>query len=144
MLFKKLQSDERTRSQAGHAAGIWLGVTQVLLAGVVFYRLYVLGQPDSEVRDFQVVLALSIFGHMATQLFMGGLLPVPTWRGMVVAYLVLSGAIVGVCLAVYGVPEAAEWHNTWLPTLAGPAILLGLYRLVAWLGKRRIDGLIAE
>jgi len=144
MLFEKLQRDERTRSQAGTAAGIWLGVTQVVLAGVVFYRLYILGQPDSEVRDFQVVLALSIFGHMATQLFVGGLLPVPTLRGMVVAWLLLSGVIVGVCLAVYGMPEVSQWHNTWLPTLAGPAILLCVYRLVAWLGKRRIEGMIGQ
>jgi hypothetical protein len=144
MLFEKIDRDERTVAAGGRVAGIWLGITHVLLAGVIFYRLYVLGQPDAEIRDFQAILAISIFGHMITQLFLGGLLPVPTWRGIVVAYVVLAGIVVAVCLAVYGVPEPAQWHNTWLPTLLGPALFLGLYRLVAWLGRRRIERLISD
>ncbi|MEZ4386957.1 MAG: hypothetical protein R3D98_05165 [Candidatus Krumholzibacteriia bacterium] len=143
MLFETYQRDERTRAQAGQAAGLWLGATQILLMGVIVYRLYVLGQPDEQLRDFQVVMGVSLFGNILTQLFLGGLLPVPTWKGMIVAYVILSGAIVGVCLAVYGVPAVTDWPRTWLPTLAGPAILLAVYRLVAWLGKRRIDRLIA-
>jgi hypothetical protein len=144
MLFEKLERDERTHAAAGRVAGIWLGVTQVLLAGVIFYRLYVLDQPDSQLRDFQTVLAISLFGHMLTQLFLGGLLPVPTWRGVIVAYVILSGAIIGVCVGIYGLPQISEWQNTWLPTLLGPAILLGVYRLAAWLGRRRIEKLIGE
>ncbi len=144
MLFEKTERDERTFAAGGRVAGIWLGVTHILLAGVIFYRLYILGQPDEELRDFQTVFAISLFGHMLTQLFLGGLLPVPTWRGMVVCYLTLAGVIAAVCLAIYGVPEASQWHSTWLPTFLGPAILLGLYRLTAWLGRRRIEKLIAE
>lgn len=144
MLFEKLENDERTHAAAGRVAGIWLGITHVLLAGVIFYRLYILGQPDEQLRDVQTVFAISLFGHMISQLFLGGLLPVPTWRGMAVAYVILSGTIMTVCLAIYGMPEAAEWHSTWLPTLAGPAILLGVYRLVAWLGRRRIERLIGD
>ena len=72
MFPSKHSIDERSRAAAGHAAGIWLGVTQVLLAGVVFYRLYVLGQPDEEIRDFQAVLGISLFGFIALQLFLGG------------------------------------------------------------------------
>ncbi|MCP4896078.1 MAG: hypothetical protein GY906_03805, partial [bacterium] len=45
---------------------------------------------------------------------------------------------------IYGVPEAAQWQNTWLPTLVGPALFIGLYRLVAWLGRRRIESLIGD
>ena len=144
MLFEKHRIDERSRDTAGKTAGIWLGVTQILLAGVVFYRLYVLGQPDEQIRDVQIVLAVSIFGHMAMQLYLGGVLPVPTLRGMIVIYLLLMGTVAGVCLAVYGVPDVADWHSTWLPALLGPAILVGLYRLVAWLGKRRVERMIGE
>ena len=36
MLFQRLRIDERTRSTTRYAAAIWLGVTQVLLAAVVF------------------------------------------------------------------------------------------------------------
>ena len=87
MFFQQLQTDERLRSSTRYAAAIWLGVTQVLLAGVVFYRLYVLGQPDEQIRDFQTVLAISIFGYLALQLFLGGVMPVPTWKGAIVMYL---------------------------------------------------------
>ena len=144
MLFQKLERDERTFAAGGRVAGVWLGITHVLLAGVIFYRLYILGQPDEEIRDFQTIFAISLFGHMITQLFLGGLLPVPTWRGMLACYVILTGAITVVCLAIYGLPEASEWQNTWLPGFLGPAILLGLYRLTAWLGRRRIEKMIGE
>ena len=139
MLFQPLQIDERTRSTTRYAAAIWLGVTQVLLAGVVFYRLYVMGQPDEEIRDFQSVLAISLFGYAALQLFLGGVMPVPTWKGAVVSYLVLTALVSGVCLAIYGWPQPAEWADTWLPALLGPALLIGAYMLVARLGQWRIE-----
>ena len=139
MLFHRLQLDERTRSTTRYAAAIWLGVTQVLLAGVVFYRLYVLGQPDEEIRDFQAVLAISLFGYAALQLFLGGVMPIPTWKGAIVSYLALTGLITAVCLVVYGWPQPKEWANTWLPALLGPALLVGAYMLVARLGQWRIE-----
>jgi phosphoglycerol transferase MdoB-like AlkP superfamily enzyme len=139
MLFQRLQIDERTRSTTRYAAAIWLGVTQVLLAGVVFYRLYVLGQPDEEIRDFQTVLAVSLFGYAALQLFLGGVMPIPTWKGAVVSYLALTGLITAVCLAIYGWPQPEEWAVTWLPALLGPALLVGAYMLVARLGQWRIE-----
>lgn len=139
MFFRTLHKDERAQSTTRYAAAIWLGVTQVLLAGVVFYRLYVLGQPDEQIRDFQAVLTISIFGYLALQLFLGGVMPLPTWKGAILMYAILAGTITVVCLLIYGWPEAAEWTNTWLPALLGPAILIGAYMLVAYLGHRRID-----
>ena len=139
MLFHRLQIDERTRSTTRYAAAIWLGVTQLLLAGVVFYRLYVLGQPDEEIRDFQAVLAISLFGYAALQLFLGGVMPIPTWKGAIVSYLALTGLITAVCLVLYGWPRPAEWANTWLQALLGPALLIGAYMLVARLGQWRIE-----
>jgi len=109
MLFQKKAIDERTRSNTRYAAAIWLGTTQILLAGVVFYRLYVLGQPDEQIRDFQAVLGISIFGYLALQLFVGGVMPTPTWTG------------------------------TWLPALLGPALFIGAYALTARLGQWRIE-----
>ncbi len=144
MLFKKHKIDERVRSSVGQAAAVWLGTTQILLAGVIFFRLYVSGQPDQEIRDFQAVLAVSLFGHMALQLFLGGILPVPTKKGLIVSYLVIAGLITGVCLLVYGVPALGEWRNPWLPALSGPALLVGFYWLLAWLGRWRVERLIRE
>ena len=139
MLFHPLQIDERTRSTTAQAAAIWLGVTQVLLVGVIFYRLYVLGQPDEEITDFRVVMAISIFGYLGLQLFLGGMLPIPTWKGAIVSWLALSGVIAGVCLAIYGWPEADEWADTWLPVSLGPALMIGAYIAVARLGQWRLE-----
>jgi phosphoglycerol transferase MdoB-like AlkP superfamily enzyme len=139
-----MELDERTRNNTRYAAAIWLGVTQVLLAGVVLYRLYVLGQPDEQLRDFQAVLAISIFGYLALQLFLGGVMPVLTWKGAIVAWAVLAFAIAVGGIAVHGWPEASEWSSTWLPGLLGPALLIGAYALVAWLGQRRVERQIGE
>ena len=139
MALLDLNYDERARNSSRFAAAIWLGVTQVLLAGVVFYRLYVLGQPDEQIRDFQAVLAISLFGYIALQLYLGGVMPVPTLKGAVVAYLILTTSITVGCLAIYGWPEPADWANTWLPSLLGPALIVAAYWLIARLGRWRIE-----
>lgn len=139
MFFQEMRIDERTRSTTRYAAAIWLGITQVLLAAVIFYRLYVLGQPDEEIRDFQAVFGVSVFGHVALQLFLGGVMPTPTWRGALTAYLMLTFFIVAGCLMIYGWPQPAEWANTWLPVLLGPALLVCGYALVARLGQWRVE-----
>ena len=139
MLFHPTIMDERKRDTSRYAAAIWLGVTQLLLVGVIFYRLYVLGQPDEQIRDFQAVLAISLFGYIGLQLFLGGIMPIPTWKGALVSYLVLTAAITAVCLAIYGWPKPEEWSDTWLPALLGPAILIGGYMGVARLGHWRIE-----
>lgn len=144
MLFHKIVIDERTRSNTRYAAAIWLGVTQLLLAAVVFYRLYVLGQPDEQLRDFQAVLGVSIFGYLALQLILGGVMPALTWRGALLGYLVLTFLVVSGCLAFYGWPDPSDWTNTWLPALLGPALFVCAYALVAYLGQKRVERQIEE
>lgn len=139
MFIHKVKIDERMRSNTRYAAAVWLGVTQILLAGVIFYRLYVLGQPDAEIRDFQIVMVISIFGFLALQLFLGGVMPIPTWRGALAVYLALTFVIVTVCLIIYGWPRRDEWASTWLPALSGPALILFGYVLVARLGHWRVE-----
>ena len=143
-MFNNFTIDERSRQTATHTAYFFLHITQLLLAGVIFYRLYILGQPDGELRDFQIVLAISIFGYMGTQLYLGGILPVLNLKGALIVYAVLTGLVVGGSLIVYGFPPLSDWANTWLPAILGPAILVGLYSLTAWLGKRRIERQITD
>jgi hypothetical protein len=143
-MFKSHRIDERMRTSAHQIGTLWLFVTHVLFAGVLFFRLYVLGQPDEELRDFQAVLAISIFGNIALQLYFSGVLPVPGWRGTIIGYLVLMGMVAGGCLMIYGVPPLSDWKSTWLPALLGPALLVGLYRTVALLGQRRVERQIEE
>jgi hypothetical protein len=143
-MFNRLNVDERSRQTATRTAYFFLHVTQLLLAGVLFYRLYVTGQPDGELRDFQLVLGFSIFGYLGTQLYLGGILPVLNLKGALTAYGILVAAVAGISLLIHGVPPLSDWSTTWLPAFLGPAILVGLYALLAWLGKRRIERQIAE
>jgi len=139
-----LNYEERARNSSRFAAAVWLGVTQVLLAGVVFYRLYVLGQPDEQIRDFQAVLAISLFGYIALQLYLGGVMPIPTLKGAALAYFILTAVIIAGCLAIYGWPQPSEWTKTWLPSLLGPALLIAAYWLIARLGQWRIERQIGQ
>lgn len=139
MLFHKITVDERSRTQTWGIAAVWLGLTQVLLAGIIFYRLYILGQPDEQIRDFSIVLSISLFGHLAMQLFYSGVLPQLTWKGMLAAWAVLAGLITVVSASIHGWPAAEEWATTWLPALLGPAILVAAYVLFAWLGQWRVE-----
>ena len=66
MFLQNTKADERTRSHTRYAAALCLGVTQILFASVFFYRLYVVGQPDAEMRDFQAVFGISVFGSLST------------------------------------------------------------------------------
>ena len=143
-MLNRFNVDERSRQTATRTAYFFLHITQLLLAAVLFYRLYVLGQPDGEVRDIQAVLAISIFGYMGTQLYFGGILPVPNLKGALIAYGILAGLVTAVGLLAYGLPPLSDWATTWLPAILGPAILVGLYTLFAWLGKRRLERLIEE
>jgi hypothetical protein len=144
MFNEMFKADERSRALNGTIAQVFLGLTQMGLLGIVFYRLYVLGQPDAELSDLRMLVALSIFGYIAARLYYGGILPELAWKPALIAYVALAGLITGVCLLIYGFPAPEDWANTWLPTLLGPALLIGLYALVAWLGKRRIEAEIAD
>ena len=144
MLFKKRVVDERVRSTVGKWSTAWLGVTQLMVFGVLFFRLYLLGQPDGELTDFRIVLAISVFGSLGLHLYLGGLLPVPTWKGAVVVYVALFGAVAALSLGILGIPRPDEWARTWLPGFTGPALAVGAYWLVAWLGERRIERMIGS
>jgi len=144
MFQEMFAGDERSHQINGMIAQVFLGLTQIFLAVIVFYRLYVVGQPDAELNDLRLLLAFSIFGYIAARLFYGGILPELSWKPALIAYTGLAGLITVVCLLIYGWPAPADWAVTWLPTLLGPAIIVGLYALVAYLGKRRVEREISD
>lgn len=136
--------DERSERVAGRSAMLALGLTQVALGAILLIRLYVIGQPDEELRDIQWVLLGSIAAYFALRSFLGGIMPVPTLKQAAIAYLGLF-AVLFVTLSIWlGLPELKNWANTILPVAAGPAIVVGGYWLVAWLGQRRIERELAS
>ena len=136
--------DERSQQVAGQSAMIMLGLTQVALGVVLLVRLYVFDQPDAELRDIQWVLLGSIVGYFALRSFLGGIMPVPTPKQAVLAYLSLTLFLFVVLSLWLGLPDLSEWTTNILPAILGPAIIVGGYWLMAALGKRRIEREIFE
>ena len=131
--------DERTQVVAGQSAMIALGLTQVALGIVLMVRLYVLDQPDAEVRDIQLVLLGSIVGYFALRSFLGGIMPVPTPKQALAAYVGMFVFLFVVLSTWLGLPSPDEWSTTILPTLVGPAVIVGGYWLIAALGQWRVE-----
>ncbi|MCC6603504.1 MAG: hypothetical protein IT327_09860 [Anaerolineae bacterium] len=134
-----MKIDERSQQVAGQSATVMLGLTQVALGVVLLVRLYVFDQPDAELRDFQWVLLGSIVGYFALRSFLGGIMPVPTMKQAVLAYLGMTLFLFVVLSLWLGLPDLADWTNNVLPAILGPAIIVGGYWLIAALGKRRVE-----
>ena len=131
--------DERSQQVAGQSAMIMLGLTQVALGVILMVRLYVFDQPDAELRDIQWVLLGSIVGYFALRSFLGGIMPVPTMKQAILAYLSMTVFLFVVLSLWLGLPDLSDWTNNVLPAILGPAIIVGGYWLIAALGKRRVE-----
>lgn len=134
-----MKIDERSQQVAGQSATVMLGLTQVALGVVLLVRLYVFDQPDAELRDFQWVLLGSIVGYFALRSFLGGIMPVPTMKQAILAYVGMTVFLFVVLSLWLGLPDLSEWTNNVLPAILGPAIIVGGYWLIAALGKRRVE-----
>lgn len=134
-----MKIDERSQQVAGQSATVMLGLTQVALGVVLLVRLYVFDQPDAELRDFQWVLLGSIVGYFALRSFLGDIMPVPTMKQAILAYLGMVVFLFVVLSLWLGLPDLSEWTNNVLPAILGPAIIVGGYWLIAALGKRRVE-----
>ncbi|MFZ1397165.1 MAG: hypothetical protein WAS33_09730 [Candidatus Promineifilaceae bacterium] len=134
-----MKIDERSQQVAGQSATVMLGLTQVALGMVLLVRLYVFDQPDAELRDFQWVLLGSIVGYFALRSFLGGIMPVPTMKQAILAYVGMTVFLFVVLSLWLGLPDLSDWTNNVLPAILGPAIIVGGYWLIAALGKRRVE-----
>ena len=139
-----MEIDERAQQVAGHSAMIALGATQAALGIVLLVRLYVFNQPDGELRDIQWVLFSSIVGYFALRSFLGGIMPVPTVKQAIGAYLSITISLFVVLSIWLGLPDLSDWTNNILPAVLGPAIIVGGYWLIAALGKRRVERAIID
>ncbi len=132
-------SDERMQVLSGRIAVIFLTLTQVGILSVILRRRYFLGQGNEYYSDIRIVLALSVFGYIAARLYYGAVLPLLSVRKLLTIYLAFV-AFLFVTLSVwFGLPTLDNWQNTILPVVLGPAIMLGGYWLMAYLGKKRLE-----
>jgi len=134
-----IASDERMVDLTGRLANTALSLTQVALLGAILYRRHVLGQSEEYYSDIQLILGLSLFGYIAARLYFGAILPVLSFKVTLTIYIGFVAFLFVTLSFLYGLPTSDNWHNTILPVTLGPAIILGLYWLIAYLGKRRAE-----
>lgn len=144
MKKKELITDERMSNLSGKISMIFLSLTQLGLLGLILYQRYVLELPEQHYNDLRVLLAFSVFGYFATKLYFGAILPVVKFKTMIIIYLAFVTFLTIVLSIIYGLPTLDNWKNTILPVLLGPAIIIALYMLFAFLGRRRVEKEIKE
>ncbi|MFC1936463.1 hypothetical protein ACFLYP_02215 [Chloroflexota bacterium] len=142
--MKQIHYDERTLKTSARVSQVMLSLTQLALAGAVLYRALVLNQPGNQYADFQIILAFSMLGNLFGMLYLGGYLPALSVGHMLKLYLAGVTLLLITLTIGFGVPELNEWHNTILPVLVGPALILVLYYFVARMGQRRTERLIED
>jgi hypothetical protein len=132
--------DERTALVSARVSQVILVLTQMALLGIILYRGYVLDQPDTQLTDLRVLLALSVFGNIFATLFFSGNFPRLSAKTLLLVYLGLVVILFAVLSIWLGLPSLDDWQTTILPVIVGPAVLVGLYWLAVKLGEDRLEG----
>lgn len=131
--------DERAEQLNGRISFFILMLTQAGVGLLIGYRRYVLNSDPASYSGFTSLLLVSMMSYWAFRLYLSGILPVISWKRMLLIYLAAVSIISVPSAIMHGLPTAENWQNTILPAALGPALVLALYWLIAYLGKRRLD-----
>lgn len=134
--------DERIERINGQVSFYFLLLTQIGLAVLLCYKRYVQGLPTSETNPLAWLLGLSTGGYWALRLFLSGVLPVLSFKKMLVIYLIAVALIAIPTCLIHGLPGPERWYEMLFPFI-GVAVVLGFYTLVSYFGKRRLEKYIA-
>jgi CDP-diglyceride synthetase len=130
--------DERIERMNGQVSFFFLLLTQVGLGGILFYKRYIQGLPTSETISIAWLLGLSVGGYWALRLYLSGILPLVSFRKLLMIYLIAVALITIPTYLIHGLPEPDRWYEVLYPFI-GVAVVLGLYFLVSYFGKRRLE-----
>jgi len=136
--------DEREQRLTAGIATIFLFLTQIGLAGMIFYRRYGLHQSNEQIADMNYLLAFSLIGFVAVRLLLSAGLPNLSLKTTLWIYFgfILS---LGIILTIwFGFPEPSKWSTTLLPVALFPAIILGLYHVLSAVGKKLLERELKE
>ena len=141
--MKRIFVDERTEHINGLVSFFCLILTQLALVGVMVYKRYFLGLSPETYVEITWIAGLSMVGYWAIRIYLSGILPVISFRKMLVIYFILVAVIFIPTYFIHGMPAAERWYEVLFPFI-GVGILLGFYSLVAYLGKRRLEKIISQ
>lgn len=136
--MKTLYVDERTEHINGLVSFYCLMITQFALVGVMVYKRYFLGLPQKDYAEITWIACLSMGSYWAIRLFLSGILPVISFKKMLLIFIALVAAISIPTYFIHGWPAADRWYEVLYP-FAGVSVIMGLYYLIAYFGKRRLE-----
>jgi len=134
--------DERTEHINGLVSFFCLMLTQIALVGVMVYKRYFLGLPPEAYTEITWIALLSMGGYWAIRLYLSGILPIISFRKMLLIYIPLVAVISVPTYFIHGWPVKERWFEVLFPPI-GVAIILGVYSLAAYLGKRRLERMVS-
>ncbi len=141
--MKHIFVDERSEHINGLVSFFCLMITQFALVGLIVYKRYILGLPQEAYAEISWIAGLSMGGYWAIRLYMSGILPVLSFKKMMIIYIVLVVVIFIPTFLIHGWPIPERWHEVLYPFI-GVAVALGFYSLVAFLGKHRLEQISAQ
>lgn len=140
-MSKRFAVDERTEQLNGRISFICLMLTQLALVGVIVYKRYGLGLPMAEYDELNWLVGLSMGGYWAARLYFNGVLPVIPLKTLAVIYVGAVALIFIPTLLIVGWPAPERWYEVLYPFI-GVAVIMAVYTLIAYFGKRRLDKLV--
>ncbi len=136
--MKTRMIDERIERMNGQVSFFFLMLTQIGLAGILCYKRYIQGLPTSETIALAWLLGLSTGGYWALRLYLSGILPLLSFRKLLMIYLIAVALIAIPTYFIRGLPEPERWYEVLYPFI-GVAVVLAFYALVSYFGKRRLE-----
>jgi magnesium-transporting ATPase (P-type) len=130
--------DERIERVNGQISFIFLLLTQAGLGAVLFYKRYIVGLPSSETNWITWLLGFSLVGYWMLRLYLGGILPVVSFRKLLLIYIIAVAVISILTYLIHGFPESERWYELLFPFI-GVGVFMGLYYLVSYFGKKRLE-----
>jgi hypothetical protein len=137
--------DERTRESIRSVATILYFVTIQALVVDILYRQLVLKQSSSQFEDLAIILVFNVVVFLMAIFWKGGISFQRIRIGLLSAFYLLIlalGSLLGWFLGSFN-DLSSYWP--YLGRMAGVgAILIGIYVIVALLGKRRLDRIMED
>lgn len=137
-MSKQFAIDERTEQLNGRISFVCLMLTQLALVGVVVYKRYGLGLPMEEYDELNWIVGLSMGSYWAARFYFNGILPVIPLKTLAVIYVGAVAFISIPTLLIVGWPAPERWYEVLYPFI-GVAVIMAVYTLIAYFGKRRLD-----